>query len=270
VPSIEPTTDGWAVFTTNSAQQFQDFCVMIGRTDWIDDPEMARVASRFAHREEFLRAVHAFTTKRTTEEVLENAAALRVPSGPVLNGATVTQFDQFIQRGVFGPSASGRFSQPRVPYRITGSESVPPGPVPTSGQHTGEVDWEPRPATETQPWHLPLEGLRIVDLTAWWAGPVAPHALACLGADVIKIESVKRPDLMRYSATKPPTTDQWWEWGPVFHAVNTGKRDITLDLTRPEGVEVFERLVTTADVLIENYTPRVMGQFGLGATRPNR
>jgi len=267
VPSIEPTADGWAVFTTNSAQQFQDFCVMIGRTDWLDDPEMARVASRFVRRDEFLRAVHDYTTKRTTAEILDDAAALRIPSGPVLNGATVPLFDHFIQRGVFRPAASGRFAQPRVPYRISGSESVPPGPVPAAGQHTGEIDWQPRPAAGSVAWRLPLTGLRILDLTAWWAGPVAPHALACLGADVVKVESVTRPDLMRYSSTQPPTTDRWWEWGPVFHAVNGGKRDITLDLTRAEGVEVFERLVATADVLIENYTPRVMDQFGLGWER---
>ena len=88
-----------------------------------------------------------------------------------------------------------------------------------------------------------------------------------LGADVIKVESVTRPDLMRYASTKPPKVDEWWEWSPLFHGGNVGKRAITLDLTRPEGVAVFERLVETADVLIENYTPRVMDQFGLGWQR---
>jgi crotonobetainyl-CoA:carnitine CoA-transferase CaiB-like acyl-CoA transferase len=53
----------------------------------------------------------------------------------------------------------------------------------------------------------------------------------------------------------------------MFHAANSGKRGITLDLTRPDGVDVFERLVRTADVLVENYTPRVMEQFGLGWER---
>jgi crotonobetainyl-CoA:carnitine CoA-transferase CaiB-like acyl-CoA transferase len=108
-----------------------------------------------------------------------------------------------------------------------------------------------------------LEGIRIVDLTAWWAGPIGPQALSALGADVIKVESVTRPDLMRYASTKPPTEERWYEWGPVFHGANTGKRAITLDLTRPEGIDVLERLLSTADVLVENYTPRVMDQFGL-------
>jgi crotonobetainyl-CoA:carnitine CoA-transferase CaiB-like acyl-CoA transferase len=68
---------------------------------------------------------------------------------------------------------------------------------------------------------------------------------------------------MRYASTQRPSTDEWWEWSPLFHNSNTGKRAITLDLTRPEGIEVFERLLGTADVLVENYTPRVMEQFGL-------
>ena len=197
VPSIEPTTDGWAVFTTNSAQQFQDFCVMIGRTDWLDDPEMARVASRFARRDEFLRAVHDYTTKRSTAEILEDAAALRIPSGPVLNGATVPEFDHFIERGVFQPNASGRFAQPRVPPTASAaSQSVPPGPCPSPGRHRRR-GLEPRPAGPTTSWQLPLAGLRIVDLTAWWAGPARAHALACLGPTCQdRVGDAARPDAL--------------------------------------------------------------------------
>ena len=105
--------------------------------------------------------------------------------------------------------------------------------------------------------------MRILDCTAWWAGPAATHVLACLGADVIKVESVSRPDLMRYTSTVRPDTDRWWEWGPLFHGVNNTKRGITVDFTHPDGRAVFRRLVPTADVLLENFTPRVMEQFGL-------
>src|SRR5207249_6155477 len=156
-----------------------------------------------------------------------------------------------------------RFRQPRVPYRISGVAPRPFAPAPAAGADTGTVDWQPRPRPAAGEWQLPLAGVRVIDCTAWWAGPAAPHVLACLGADVIKVESVARPDLMRYSSTKPPTEDRWWEWGPLFHAVNVGKRGITLDLTQEAGSEMFERLVATADVLVENYTPRVMDQFGL-------
>src|SRR5262249_1896459 len=110
---------------------------------------------------------------------------------------------------------------------------------------------------------LPLSGIRVLDCTAWWAGPAATHMLGCLGADVIKVESVGRPDLMRYTSTKRPPDDQWWEWGPLFHGANNPKRGFPLDLTSPRGRELFERLLPTADVLLENFSPRVMEQFGL-------
>ena len=70
------------------------------------------------HAREFLEQVHAYTTVRTTAEVLEDSAQFRVPSGPVLNGETVTSFEQFAARAVF--ERVGAVVEPRVPYRISG------------------------------------------------------------------------------------------------------------------------------------------------------
>ncbi len=276
VPSIEPTGDGYFVVTTNSAQQFRDFLLMIERPDLVDDPDLPQVAKRFRRRREFLSAVHQFTTHHTTEEILETAALFRIPAGPLLNGSTMTEFEQFVTRGVFVPNPSGRFVQPRVPYRISGASPRPFAPAPGLGQHDGSIDWPPRTngsgpaghgtASEgddaADGWRLPLADIRVVDCTAWWAGPVATAALAGLGADVIKVESVTRPDNMRFASTRPPTHDRWWEWSPIFHAANAGKRGVTFDLSRPEGAEMFAHLLQTADVLVENFTPRVMEQFG--------
>ena len=197
------------------------------------------------------------------------------------------EFEQFVARGVFGPNPSGRFVQPRVPFQISGTSPRPFARAPRCGEHSGAVDWPaPAPARAAAPaavaapaggapapdapWRLPLSGIRVIDCTAWWAGPAATAVLASLGADVIKVESATRPDYMRFASARPPTEEQWWEWGALFHGANVGKRGITLDLTRPEGVEAFERTLiaaTTADVLVENYTPRVMEQFGLGWER---
>jgi crotonobetainyl-CoA:carnitine CoA-transferase CaiB-like acyl-CoA transferase len=187
----------------------------------------------------------------------------------VLDGSTVPAFDHFVERGVFAPDPGGRFLQPRVPYRISGLPTRPFGPTPAEGEHDAQVDWDPRPVAvrSSEASRLPLDGIRVVDCTAWWAGPSATQALALLGADVVKVESVTRPDLMRYTTARRASDQSWWEWGPMFHAANAGKRGITLDLGRPEGVDVFERLVATADLLVENYTPRVMDQFGLGWER---
>lgn len=275
VPSIEPTRDGYVVFTTNSAAQVRAFLSLIGRPDLADDRRLATARGRFARRDEFGALVRAHTERRTTEELLAEAAALRVPAGPVLNGATVGDFEPFAARGVLVPDPTGRFTQPRVPYRLSGAEPRPFSPAPGNGAHTGTVDWAPRapaaadaerPGDAERParWRLPLHGVRVVDCTAWWAGPAATHVLACLGADVVKVESTTHPDQMRFAGVKAPTEPQWWEWGPIFHGVNTNKRSVTLDLADPEGRAVFTRLVDGADVLVENFTPRVMEQFGFG------
>jgi len=266
VPSIEPTADGYVVFTTNSAQQFESLLLMIGRDDLLADKDLSRPNVRFKRRDEFSAAVHAFTEKRTSAEVLEEAATWRIPAGPVLNGETVPSFEQFVARDVFRPSPSGRFRQPRPPYRIVGAPSTPD--FRASSADNPRLTHESQEGQEREgQWELPLAGVRVLDCTAWWAGPAASHVLACLGADVIKVESARRPDLMRFTSTKRPGDGAWWEWGPLFHGVNVGKRGVTLDLTRPEGVGVFERLLGTADALLENYTPRVMDQFGLGWER---
>ena len=109
----------------------------------------------------------------------------------------------------------------------------------------------------------PLAGLRVIDLTGFWAGPAGTQVLAAFGADVIKVESTQRPDGMRFTSTRPPSVDGWWEWGAVFQGANAGKRGITLDLNRPEGREALLALVVQADVLIENYSPRVLDNFGI-------
>ena len=109
-----------------------------------------------------------------------------------------------------------------------------------------------------------MDGLRVLDLTTWLAGPIASHTFAGLGADVIKVESPTRFDNMRLAATKRYSTDFWWEHAPLFHGVNAGKRDIAVDLSRAEGQQLARALVAQCDVLIENGTPRVLDRLGLG------
>jgi crotonobetainyl-CoA:carnitine CoA-transferase CaiB-like acyl-CoA transferase len=269
VPSIEPTKNGFIVFTTNSAQQFEDFLVMIERPDLLEEPDLARAPVRFARRHQFESAVRAYTTRHTTEELLEQARLFRIPAAPVLNGATVPLFEQFVARGVFAPAPNGRFLQPRVPFRISGTAVTPFTSAPENGADTGTISWPARPPSTSLPppgpatWRLPLADLRILDCTAWWAGPAATNVLRCLGADVIKVESRSRPDAMRFTSTKTPDHDRWWEWSAIFHGVNPGKRSVTLDLTHSLGRTTFEQLASTADIVVENFTPRVMDQFGL-------
>jgi crotonobetainyl-CoA:carnitine CoA-transferase CaiB-like acyl-CoA transferase len=103
----------------------------------------------------------------------------------------------------------------------------------------------------------------VLDVTAFWAGPSATQYLATLGADVIKVESVQRPDSMRFNVSVSPQTEQWWEQGYLYLSANLNKRDITLNLADERGRELFLRLAAQSDVVVENFTPRVMENFKL-------
>ena len=87
--------------------------------------------------------------------------------------------------------------------------------------------------------------------------------LGAFGADVIKVESIQRPDGFRYSGAYAQEGDDWYERSPVWQATNLNKRDITLDLTSEPGATGRRRLVGDADVVVENFSPRVVEQFGL-------
>jgi crotonobetainyl-CoA:carnitine CoA-transferase CaiB-like acyl-CoA transferase len=110
-----------------------------------------------------------------------------------------------------------------------------------------------------------LEGIRVLDLTMVFAGPLATKILTDLGAEVIKIESTVRADVFTRANVYPENEpgEEPWNRGCIFHSINAGKRGISLNLGSEEGREIFKRLVKISDVVIENFSPRVMENWGL-------
>ena len=109
---------------------------------------------------------------------------------------------------------------------------------------------------------MALEGVRALDLSTGWSGPVAAHMLGDIGAEVIRIESIQNTDGWRLGGTRPQD-EGWWNRSPGANTVGRNKYGITLNLGHPRGVALFKQLVKIADVVVENYTPRVMANFGL-------
>lgn len=263
-PSIEPTTDGYVGFTTNSRQQFDDFLLLIERPDLLGDEHLARAPGRQDRWVEWNEIVHEWTTKRSTAEAVQLASELRIPVAPVHSGADITSCDHFVARGIYVDDPTGTFTVPRRAWRMNDTDPPPPRPAPRLGEHTGRIEARtparPRPTGAKQ---LPLDGLRVLDLTAWWAGPVAAGMIATLGADVIHVESTVRPDGMRMTGAMFGMDGSWWERSSHYLCANTNKRNLTVDLTQPEGLALLERLIAECDGIIENFTPRVMANFGL-------
>ena len=104
----------------------------------------------------------------------------------------------------------------------------------------------------------PLHGLRVLDVSTLFAGPLAATFLGDFGADVVKVEHPRRPDASRGHGPSKDGVNLWWK------TLGRNKRTVTVDLSAPAGADVLLRLVAEADVLIENFRPGTLERWGLG------
>lgn len=264
VPGIASAKDGLVDVGCGTAQQWFDLCAMTGHPEWIDEDSPLSITQQANEKAE---AIYAWVKEQTVEEIRDLATAFRIPNAPVANGANVTELDHFQYRSSFVTNPRDGFTQPGHPYRLTPASLRPPQPAPRLGEHTEAYQMLVMPArpapAQDRPEVLPFSGLRVLDLTTFWAGPSCTHPLGMLGADVIHVESTRRPDGTRLIAGIPVSEPQWWERSPIFSALNTNKRGLTVDLQHEAGSEVLRKLIATADVIVENFTPRVLEQIGL-------
>lgn len=105
---------------------------------------------------------------------------------------------------------------------------------------------------------MPLEGLRVLDVSTILAGPLCCQILGDYGAEVIKIEHPARGDNMRGHGHSKDGVPLWWK------EISRNKRTVALDLKAPEGAAVFRRLAATADVVVENFRPGTLERWGIG------
>jgi crotonobetainyl-CoA:carnitine CoA-transferase CaiB-like acyl-CoA transferase len=256
--------DGWVGINCLTGQHWLDVCAMLGLPEFGEQQYAIMMGG--PERAEFFAAAQPWLRERTVTEIVELSQTLRIPAAPVADGATVLECPQWVKREFF-VDAGGEgwsFRRPGPAFRL----SKPPA-VPASAQPRGV--W---PAAGTTDPSLPFAGLKVLDLTTFWAGGYLTCYLGAFGADIVKVESIQRPDGFRYSGAFPHEGDDWYERGALWQATNLNKRDITLDLTSQAGRELARRLAAQADVVVENFSPRVVEQFeldypALAALRPD-
>jgi crotonobetainyl-CoA:carnitine CoA-transferase CaiB-like acyl-CoA transferase len=266
--------DGWVGFTPLTTQQWELLCRMLGFDDVLADPHGLDPAYRQQHGEALHERIRPWLMAHPRRAIVEQAQAWRIPASPVENVAERLTCPQLNARGFFiEAEIDGRTVKvPRVPYLIKGAAPVPRGPLVEGAQQAADrtAIREGAPAAAATPGGstaaLPYHGVRVLDLTHFWAGPIATMLLGALGADVIKVESIQRPDGYRFSLA-PTGVERWWERGPLWNGTNSNKRGITLDLSSPRGREIAERLVACSDVVINNFSNRVMANLGLDDAR---
>ena len=249
---IYETKQGWLGVTTVTPAQWRAFCEMLGLIALRDDPTLFMGVDRLQRMEEIEGQFIPKLKQRTAQEWFAEGLRRKIPIVPVPEIGDLIADEEKKARGAIVPIMIGDetgFTAGSM-QRLTGTPPRRGGAVPDIGEqmlgsaHAGEAAARvPAPEPNGQN-RLPLEGIRVVDFSMGWAGPICTRTLADLGADVIKIEATQYPDWWRGVDRRPAyVLEQMYEKSVRYCIMNRNKRGITLDLTRPQGLNLAKRLL---------------------------
>ena len=263
--SIVETADGLFYFINLRDWHLERFVELLGHPDWSDDPRFASTAALRAlsieERNWLVDRYEEWSRGQTTAELWQRTQAAALPCQPVQSIGEVWGSEQLAERGyrVEAPGPHPPLRVPGAPYRLSATPWRPPGAPPRLDAEPA-TGWTSLPTAplpdERRSGDQPLSGVRVLDLTQVLAGPMLGRYLADYGADVVIVETAGRPRHMPFGGD--PSQPYAWEY---FYR---NRRSVTLDLKRPQAIELLKRLVGHADVVIDNFTPRVMQGLGLG------
>ncbi|HVS63060.1 MAG TPA: CoA transferase [Thermoanaerobaculia bacterium] len=284
------TADGWVILNAVDDHHFAILRDLMGDPEWCAGDEWLSLDYRAHHLMDVADRIDEWASGQRKHELHERAGLARIPIGPIDSVPEVMENPQYRARGYFveceHPRA-GKLLHPGWPYAMSATPPVLRGPAPLLGEHGEEIRSEleapqqspgkggrqaaasPRDAIAAGRGAAPpLGGIRVLELCWVWAGPYAGQVLAWLGADVIKVESHRRVDLMRRTVVWPLPEPRPRHVPPAqgmaFNSVNRAKRSVTLDLAHPQGLELARRLAALSDVVVDNMRPGALDKLGLG------
>ncbi len=290
---VFPCGDGFVAMMM-TPQQLQEMLRVLDSPELTDAFSRPDAFSRGDTKEVLDGVLYPWLLSHTRQEVTEVAQAAGWPVAPVNEPAEVLVADHLHQRGFWvhaNDSELGPLVLPGAPYRHAeggwklrrGSPRLGQSDSPTGAG--GDVQ-DPGPAAVARDARVPpLQGLRVLDMTTVWSGPLLTVHLADLGAEVVRIETPRvfppttrgytpRPDpqvllssiLGGYASQVPGEEDRPFNRHAMYNSVNRGKRSCTLDVRDPEQRELFFRLVAQSDIFVENLKSTTLHQMGIHET----
>ena len=214
----------------------------------------------------------ALTKALTRDEFVAGALKADIVCLPVLDFPDLEREPQYAENDEFQnvehELLGVPLSFPRSPVNAM-ADGVTLNRAPLLGEHQALLNTVPRRQAAADAPTLPpadprqaLAGMRVVDFGWVLAAPIGTRLLASFGAEVIRVESSVKPDSMRSQigpAGKPDT-----DLGGLFNVVNAGKKSFTVDLGKPQGLQLVKDLIQTADIVVNNFRPGAMTRMGLG------
>ena len=250
---VRPCRDGYVSLGVVTDPEFDRLLIAIDRDDLVADVRFRDAAARWEHRDSLDAELDRFLGAHDADEIVQRLDVFGVAVAKVADVADLLTNPQLASRGFWD-----QVDADAGPHRVPGN------PVPHAFVHTSVpcdpgVPQSSRLAVSRSD-HLPLDGIVVVDFTAFWAGPSATRMLADLGARVIWVE---RPQSRREPDASADATEVVMHY--FHHKMNRNKESVVLDLRTDQGRDLARRLAGEADVVVENFRPGVMQGFGLGA-----
>ena len=256
-----PCKDGYITFSASAPHQWDYVCAMIGREDLLIDPRFSAFQSLKDAADEIDEMLLEWVADKTRQEIVELAAGVySVPASPVFDLSETVQDSQYIERGLFAKfdhPQDGGTTFPLVPFHMSVTQPRF-SPAPSLGEHSGlmvaarnksrKSQMDEGAASQKQAEEGLLNGIRVIDLTRVWAGPLVARILADFGAHVVKVSDPRIPiDRTR----------------GVDNKHNRNKDSLALRLDLPKGRDAFLELAAVSDIVIESFRPHVMNNFKL-------
>jgi crotonobetainyl-CoA:carnitine CoA-transferase CaiB-like acyl-CoA transferase len=260
--TILPAVDGFIAISPREELQWKNFLKLLGNPEWGQDPRFADRDLRQKNSEAVIGHLSDWSRTQKKMDMFRFLQENRIPCYPMLDPADHLDSEQLSKRGYFTSTKMGvaeDIKLPGTPFRIGDSEFAEDAGLSGIDEFDAdEIGWREqgvsaaergtREASDSS--KLPLNGVRVIDLSWVIAGPTSTRYLASMGAEVVKVETSSRPDPGRV--------------GPLHDVLGQGKLGITLNLKSEGGLEAIKKLIESSDVLIENFAPGVMERLGLG------
>lgn len=256
--------DGWVNITGMTPPYWEAVVDMMGRPEWALAPEFATAESRSANYGPLMAGLSAWVRQQPRLELMETAQAKGLPI------CASTDLRDTLASDHVAAVASTRIENglvlPADALVVNGERRARPprgGERPVAAHRSAGAPGA-RAGVSAAPEHLPLRGVRVLDMTQFLAGPFAGQTLAALGADVVLVESSTRLVTRSFG---PFGGEPTYDASMNFNYCARGKRSVTLNLKTDEGKATLDELIRSSDVVIENFSARFAEQLGLGYER---